>query len=252
MSVRSVRQAMNAMGLGGTGNLSVMRDVMGFWRATPPTDPSTSAPVVVRLGEAFTALQRRHVHLNLIEVGFDAPGVGNLDAADNRVDYAVHRIRRIYADASLGLGRVQYWWIGVAQANGYDDLGSESEADDLSDDWSVNNDGIDMFLVANISDPDFVGISPVPGDCSKGGKSDGLIGGEVNRAAEGFSRTAAHELGHFLNLPHNHGDTCPTATSARENLMAQTRCAVSTRSSVQLTGSQGTTVRGRCQTRPGA
>lgn len=251
MTVRSVRQAMNAMDLGGTGNLSVMRDVLGFWRATPPTDPDTGSPVAVTLGEAFEALERPHVHVNLIEVGFDAAGVGSLDAADNKVDYGVHRIRRIYASVGLGLGRVQYYWIGVAAANGYDDLGSESEADDLSDDWSVNNDAVDMFLVANISTDDFIGISPVPGDCDKGGKSDGFVGGEVSRNAEGISRTMAHELGHFLDLSHNHGDTCPTATSARENLMAQTRCCVSTRSSVLLTTSQGSTVRGRCQVNTG-
>lgn len=249
MSVRSVRQAMNAMDLGGVGNLSVMRDVLGFWRGTAPTDPSTSTPVEVTLGEAFEALERKHIHLNLIEVGFDATGVGNMDVADNKVDYAVHRTRRIYATQQLGLGRVGYYWIGVADANGYDDLGSESEADDLSDDWSVPNDAVDMFLVANISDSDFVGISPVPGDCSKGGKDDGLVGGEVDRDAEGFSRTTAHELGHFLNLSHNHGDSCPTTSAGQENLMAQTRCAVSTRSSVQLTSSQGSTMRGRCQVR---
>lgn len=252
MSVRSVRQAMSAMDLAGAGNLSVMRDVLGFWRGTAPTDPDTGSPVEVSLSEAFVALERPHVHLNLIEVGFDAAGVGNLDAVDDKVDYAVHRTRRIYATVGLGLGRVSYYWIGVAQANGYDDLGSESEADDLSDDWSVSNDGVDMFLVANISDTDFVGISPVPGDCDKGDKSDGLIGGEVGREAEGFSRTAAHELGHFLDLSHNHGDTCPTATTARENLMAQTKCCVTTRSSVLLTSSQGTTMRGRCQVRAGS
>lgn len=248
MTVTSVRQAMSAMGLGGVGDLSVMHHVMGFWRATPPTDPSTNAPVEVRLGEAFTALSRKHVHLNLIEVGFDAPSV-DLAVADDRVDYAVHRIRQIYSTVSFGLGRVQYFWLGVADARGYDDLGSESEADDLSDDFSVSNDGIDMFLVANISDPDFVGISPVPGDCSKGGKSDGLIGGEINREAERFSRTAAHELGHFLDLSHNHGDSCPTAVAARNNLMAQTRCVDSTRTGVLLTSGQGTTMRGRCQAR---
>lgn len=251
MSVRSVRQAMSAMGLGGTGNLSVMRDVLGFWRGTAPTDPSTSTPVVVNLGEAFEALERPHVHLNVIEVGFDASGVGSMDVADDKVDYGIHRTRQIYATQGLGLGRVTYWWIGVANASGYDDIGSESEADDLSDDWSVDNDAVDMFLVANISDTDFVGISPVPGDCSKGGKSDGLVGGEISRDAEGVSRTMAHELAHFLDLSHNHGDTCPTANAARENLMAQTRCCVSTRSSVLLTSSQGSTMRGRCQVRAG-
>lgn len=249
MTVASVRQAMTCMGLGGTGDLSVSREVLGFWRGTAPTDPDTSAPVAVSLAQAFDGLSRGHVNLNLIEVGLDTLSASDLAAADDKVDYAVHRTRQIYATRQLGLGRVQYFWVTAASSNGRDDLGSESEADSLSDEWSVGNDGVDMFIVRNISDTDFVGISPVPGDCDKGDKDDGLIGGEIGRDPEGFSRTVAHELGHFLDLSHNHGDTCPTATSARENLMAQTRCCVSTRSSVLLTTSQGSTMRGRCQVR---
>ena len=220
MTVRSVRQALNAMGLGGVANASVMHHVLGFWRVAP-TDPSTGTPVVVSLAQQFQGLSGRHLHVNMIEVGLDTLSAS--DMAD-RVDYSVHRIRQIYSTRQLGLGRVQYFWITAAASNGRDDLGSESEADSLSDEWSVNNNGIDMFLVRTISD-DFVGISPVPGDCNKGDKSDGMVGGEVNREAEGFSRTAAHELGHFLNLSHNHGESCPTANADRDNLMAQTRCA---------------------------
>jgi hypothetical protein len=78
-----------------------------------------------------------------------------------------------------------------------------------------------------------------------------LVGGEINRAFEAFSRTVAHEIGHFLNLPHNHGDNCPTTTAGQNNLMAQTRCVLSTRNSVLLTTSQGNTMRGRCQVRDG-
>jgi hypothetical protein len=252
MTVRSVREALNAMGLGGVANPSIMFDVLGYWRGRAPTDPATTAPVVVSLADHFDGLSGQHLHLNMIEVGLDTLSAADLAAAEDRIDYAVHRIRQIYRTRQLGLGRVQYYWITAAASNGRDDLGSESEADSLSDEWSVPNDGVDMFLVRNISDPDYVGISPVPGDCNKGDKSDGMIGGEVNREAEGFSRTAAHELGHFLNLSHNHGDDCPTSNAARDNLMAQTRCARSLRTSVLLTSGQGTTMRSRCQTRPGA
>ena len=98
---------------------------------------------------------------------------------------------------------------------------------------------------------DFVGTSPRPGSCEKGPDNDGLVGGESGRSSEAVARTFAHEIGHFLNLPHNHGDDCPTTTAGQNNLMAQTRCALSTRDSVLLTSVQGTTMRSRCQVRPG-
>jgi hypothetical protein len=64
--------------------------------------------------------------------------------------------------------------------------------------------------------------------------------------ADGVARTFAHEIGHYLGLSHNHGDDCPTATSGRNRLMAQTRCAVSLRDSTDLTNSERSTMRGHC------
>ncbi len=75
---------------------------------------------------------------------------------------------------------------------------------------------------------------------------NGVIGGEVNRGSDAVARTFAHEIGHYLGLPHNHGDDCPTSTAGTANLMAQTRCASSVRDSTVLTGSQGSTMRGHC------
>jgi hypothetical protein len=138
----------------------------------------------------------RHIHLNMITVGFDTLSATDRQTAANKVDYAVFRTRNIFAQVSLGVGRVEHFVISAAESNGRDDLGSEGEADDLSDEWSVPNNGIDVFLVRNISDSDYIGISPVPGDCDKGDKDDGLIGGESNLGFESFSRKVAHELGH--------------------------------------------------------
>ena len=80
---------------------------------------------------------------------------------------------------------------------------------------------------------------------------NGVIGGEVNRSASRFARTFAHEIGHYLGLPHNHGDDCPTTASGRANLMAQTRCADSVCNSVQLNSSQGTSIRSHCFVKSG-
>ena len=96
------------------------------------------------------------------------------------------------APVGLGVGRVEHFAISAAASNGRDDLGSEGEADDLSDELAVPNNGIDVFLVRNISDT-FIGISPRPGDCDKGDKDDGLIGGEINLGFGSFSRTVAHK-----------------------------------------------------------
>jgi hypothetical protein len=250
--VKTVSSTLSCIGVDTSGNVSLLRDLFGFSRGQLPDDP-TGAAVSVSLQAQLRAMSGRHVHINVITVGFDALPTSGQQTAANKVDYAVHRTRTIFAAVSLGVGRVEHYAIPAADSAGRDDIGSEGEADDLSDEWSVPNNGVDAFVVRTISDTDFVGISPRPGDCDKDGKDDGLVAGEINRAADAFSRTFAHEIGHFLNLPHNHGDNCPTATAARNNLMAQTRCIPNndTRGAVQLTSAQGTTMRGRCQTRPG-
>ena len=89
VTVRSVRQALNTMGLGGTANPSVMFDVLGFWRRHAPTDPSTGTPVVVSLADHFSGLSSGHVHLNVIEVGLDT-----LSASDMATAERPRRLRR--------------------------------------------------------------------------------------------------------------------------------------------------------------
>lgn len=205
-------------------------------------------------------VQGKHIHLNVIRVGFDAIGGGAtaLDVAHEKLDYALYRTRNIYGQANLGVGRVQHWFISAADSNGADDLGSEDECDELIADWSVPNDGVDAFVVRNISDPDFVGkASDIPGECDKEAKDDRVVAGEIGRASEGFSRTFAHEIGHHLGLSHNHGGDpeCPGTMAGCNNLMAQTRCATScgsgVRAAVLLTSGQGSTMRDHCSVKGG-
>jgi hypothetical protein len=249
--MNSVKDILNRIGINTNRDVSVLADLFGFFQRRVPTDPNPMVTASVSVQAQLRAIAGRHIHLNMITVGFDTLSAADQQIAADKVDFAIFRTRNIFAQVNLGVGRVEHWEISAADSNGHDDLGSESEADDLSDRWSVPNDGIDVAIVRNISDPDFVGISPQPGDCDKGGKDDGLVGGEINRGFEAFSRSLAHEIGHFLNLSHNHGDTCPSTTEGQNNLMAQTRCAISVRNSVQLTTSQGNTMRGRCQVRDG-
>lgn len=259
MAVTSVRGALTCMGQGGIANPSVMRDVLGYARGTQPTDPSTNAPVTVSLGQMFTGLSGRRVHMNMIRVGFDLLGSTAFGAAIDQIDYATFRTRNIYATRSLGLGRIQHWEISAAASRGRDDIADGDEADSLFDEWSVPNDGVDMFIVRTIGGTLLGKAADIPGDCSKGDKDDAVLGGAVDDPSEGMSRTAAHELGHYLGLSHNHGDDCPTDTGSRMNLMAQTRCVPNisgtttrdVRGAVNLSTNQGSTVRGHCFTRGG-
>jgi hypothetical protein len=243
-------------------NVSVLAHFYGFSRGGVPTDPDPGTTAQVSLLEAVRGVQGRHVHLNVIRVGFDAiTPEDTRNQAIERLDYAVYKTRNIFRQRSLGVGRVQHHAVTSADADGMDDLGNQAEAQDLWRSFSVQNNGIDVFVVRRISATDFIGLSPIGGSCTKGTKDDGLIGGTIARADDGVARTFAHEVGHFLGLSHNHGagadcTSCPPSDAGKSNLMAQTRCTTcaggaGVRDSTLLTASQGTTIRGHCSTRAG-
>jgi hypothetical protein len=244
----SVRSALTYLGVSPSSNASVLRNLCGFNRNRAPTDPDPSTVSQVSLLNHLNSLKGKHVHVNVIRVGIDNATDADLD----KIDYAIYRARNIYRTVSLGLGRVEHYAVPASDANGRDDLGSQSEAEDLTHDWSVPNNGIDLFIVRNISATDFIGISPVGGPCDKNDKNmNGVISGHINLGTEQLARTFSHEMGHYLGLKHNHGDNCPSSAAERDNLMAQSRCANSVRNSVILTGSQGNTIRGHCFVRDG-
>jgi hypothetical protein len=252
----SVKSTMGALGIAPGGSL--LFRFFGFIRARVPPDPVTTTASVSMLGQ-IRSVQQQHIHLNVIRVGFDAipGGAAAQDQALQSIDYATFRTRIIYAAVNLGVGRVLHWHIDAADADGADDIGSKSESDDLVASWSVPNNGIDAFVVRNIS-ASFVGkASAIPGECDKTAPDDGVVAGEASRTGDGFARTFAHETGHHLGLSHNHGakPDCPNTTTGCNNLMAQTRCATScgggTRVAVLLTSAQGSTMRGHCSVQNG-
>lgn len=249
-----VRSILACIGADQSGDVSLLARGFGFIRGRVPPDPDTSVRAEVSVLEWMRGLKGRHIHLNVIRMGFDTLFAADQATALERIDYAIYRTRNIYRQVALGVGRVLHWFVNAADANGRDDIGSEDESEQLWEEWSVPNGGIDVFVVRNISDTDFVGRSPVGGSCDKDGKDDGLLGGEINREPEGFSRSFAHEIGHFLGLSHNHGkDECPATNAGRRRLMAQTRCAatIDLRTTVNLTSGEGTTMRRHCSVRAG-
>jgi hypothetical protein len=232
--------------IGVSGNFSVLRSFFGFFRGVLPPDP-TGASVRISLRRQMGLLQGAHFHLNVIAVGVD----NFTDADDIEVDYSLFKIRNVYAQVNVGVGRIQHFAISVAEADGLDAPTTSDQLEDLTEAWSVPNDGVDLFIPHDMNVPSnggmILGRSAVDGPCP-GDKDDKGLSGSVSGlwGREQTARTVAHEVGHYLKLRHNHGDNCPTATAARNNLMAQSRCALSTRDSILLTSGQGNDVRDHC------
>ena len=238
----SLKNILNCIGIDTNRNLSVLRDVLGYTEGRVPADPS-GATATESLLAFINDVKGKHLHINVIDVGVD-----NFSSNERyKIDYSIYRTRRIFRTVNLGLGRMERYFILAADANGRDDIGSEDEATDLTQEWTVPNDGMDVFMVDNIS-ADFVGISNINGPCDKDAKGrNGVIGGEVNRGSERVAKTFAHEIGHYLGLRHNHGSNCPSDVSDQNNLMAQTRCRNNAvRDAVLLTASQGDDMRDHC------
>ena len=246
----SVKALLKCIGVDAGGRVSILRDLFGFSRGRVPAEQAADAVAEVSLIRLVRDLQGPHLHLNVIRVGFDALPEAARPAAVEKLDYAIFRIRQIYRPAGLGIGRVEHLVVDARESGGRDDIGSFDEFDAMSTEWTVPNDGIDIFVVRNVS-ADFIGVSFVGGSCDKGRGRDGVLGGHISRGSEGVARTFAHEVGHFLGRRHNHEDECPTSAEDLLNLMAQTKCVDSVREAVLLTGPQASTMRGHCSIRNG-
>ena len=235
--------------VGISGPFSVLGDFYGFRRRRLPTDP-TGIRVEVSLKEQIDRLRGRHFHLNVITVGSDQ----FTDADHLEIDYSIFKLRNVYRPVGLGVGRIRHWVISTAAANGLDTPTTTGQLEDLTEAWTVPNDGIDMFIPHNMSISSnggmTLGFSAIDGPCDKNAK--GMSGPTCGLwGREQTARTFAHELGHYVGLSHNHGEACPTTTAGQNNLMAQSRCALSTRNSTLLTSSQGTNTRDHCSTKSG-
>jgi hypothetical protein len=235
-----LRQRANCIGLG--ASFSVVRDMFGFLRGVVPPDPVTGR-VSVSLRTQLDQLGGRHIHLNVIATGAD-----NFTDADNiEVDYAIFKLRNVYRQVGLGVGRVQHWAISVADANGLDAPTEEGQLQELTERWEVPNNGIDLFVVHDMNIPSnggmLLGRSAVDGPCEDKDRKGMEAATAGLWGSERTARTIAHELGHYLTLDHRNDEP--------DNLMCQTGKASSIRNSTVLTNDQGSDMRDHCMTHGG-
>jgi hypothetical protein len=252
----SLRQAMAGEGVDLSEDVSVLKRLFGFITSRVPKDPDTSVTASVSVRQMIDDHDVDHIHLNVIRVGLDIVS-SDSDEWLPRLDYGVYRMQNIFRPHGIGI-RSMHWLIPWSPENDFDVIDSESEAKDLWRSYSVDNDGIDAFVVINIlRRADLSGVAP-HGDCEKGTRNDGLLAGYIDRDDEGFARTFAHEIGHFLGLDHTHGkNNCPDTDAERRNLMTQSDCVPlipgtssrDVRNSVRLTADQVATMKRHCSIR---
>jgi len=135
------------------------------------------------------------ISINLIRVGSDQFTSTDLTT----INSAVTVMRNTYATVGISLRRVENWIITTAQAKGRDVIDSNSEAEALTDEWTVPNNNVDVFLV-KLYVGAVAGLSPVSGPCNKDAK--GMDGSVVELVGSTTGQVLAHEVGHYLGLPH--------------------------------------------------
>jgi len=131
--------------------------------------------------------------------------VGNLQSGDRTgLRNMANHASSIYQQINLTMNRLENNWRVTGNVSAWDVVDS-NEVDDLFQYASVNNDGLDLFIVRDYTGG--TGASFEPGDCQKGGNRDGIImdrryDGSGNLYWRGMGQTLAHESGHYFGLPH--------------------------------------------------
>lgn len=183
----SLKKAAHCIGL--SGDISIIRDFYGYQTGT--------SLLKLSLLTQIRLLQGKHIHLNLIRTAsFDT-------SQQKEIDFGLQFMRNIYATVTLGVGRIQRFFIPP----GHEVIDGDSGFHDLINDFSVPNVGIDVFLVASISKGDgAAGLSPINGSCDKDAKDDSGCAIGVTQLADGvgigIGGGLAHEVGHYLRLEH--------------------------------------------------
>lgn len=143
------------------GAFHIVEDFFGY---------PTGAPQPLSLMRQLELSESDHTHVNIIRVGSD----GFSDEDDVEIDRAIAIMRDLFAAVDLGVVIGTRQNIRLDDADGMENITSDSEAEDLTEEFDVSDGNVDIYIVQSIAGPSVV-IAPVGGPSGKKGKMRGVV-----------------------------------------------------------------------------
>lgn len=157
-------------------------------------DPPSTVPSLI--SDSLTWKAKECVCINIIYVSRE-----DYTAVDlQEVQDGIRITKQIYEQVDFTICDVNYYRISRADAGNHRVIDSSSEARQLTQDWTVQNDCLDVFVVRSMVGAD--GWSPVGGPCDKDAKGMNGVVVSLNGGSANVGNTFAHEIGHYLGLNH--------------------------------------------------
>jgi hypothetical protein len=159
------------------------------------------------------------------------------------MQFAIDVMRELYSQVGVGVRRLFWRYIDTSEAAGYWSVDA-GEATDLTEEFTGPNDGIDVFFVKNVSDAG--GWSNTEGPCDKNEKGERTGAVLELKSSDTFTGILlAHEVGHYLTLPHANDITNVMGDDSDGDGIGSINS-----TSVNLTNNQGNQMKDSCFIRP--